>query len=652
MEPIGTMIYESLIHRAGVLTHGALTSLPTADRWTADLPARRAAFREMLALPSHPCDGPPPVTHTGMLDRSDYVVEKCFVEIFPRMRVAANIYRPRTIDAPLPGMIYVCGHAAEGKCWYQPHGRWFGRHGYVCMVLDHIWAGESRGFHHGTYSRNAWHWYSRGYSPAGVEVWAAMRAIDYLQSRDDVDGSRLGITGNSGGGSISWFTGAADERLTAVAPSCQTGNAYMQIKDRALDSHCDCTWWVNTLGWDHTDVAALIAPRALLVAAQTEDYHFRPYAYRDLVHRLSRLYRLLEAPERLALVEDSCPHGYTPKTRLGIFSWFDRHLKGAAGPATEDLDDANEPHEQLWVFPGGKAPDDDRMGEVDTCFVSLPEAPQATGRDAWQVHQAAAIAKLRETSFRQIPRRPEPAAVEVRAQGTHEQWAFWSLDFQVEPTLTIQAHLGLPRQGARPCPLIVAPLQAEARSPYSGWGAGVNRIDAGCSAFGTVEVRGTGRTSIGPGLEWTVRRAYPLLGCTLPERQTFDLLAGAAALRRQAGAGRVALYGTGASAALSVYAALLDETIEAVVLADPVWTHEVGGPEFLGILRVGDFPHNLALLWPRPILLVGAMPEEAAYVRSVYTACGAGGRVRTIDDLSQWPAAAAAARQENAIPAA
>ncbi|MFW6154348.1 MAG: alpha/beta hydrolase family protein [Planctomycetota bacterium] len=646
MELIATMLYDSLIHRAQVLTHGALSSLPTAEQWLADLPARRAAFRDMLALPDRP-DEPPPVTHTDTLDRGDYVIEKCFVEIFPRMRVAANLYRPATVEAPLPGVIYVCGHAVEGKCHYQPHGRWFGRHGYVCMVLDHIWAGESRGFHHGTYTRYWWHWTSRGYSPAAVEVWAAMRAIDYLQSRDDVDGDRLGITGNSGGGSISWFTGAADDRLTVVAPSCQTGNAYQHIADRTLDSHCDCTWWVNPLAWDHTDVAALIAPRALLVAAQTEDIHFRPYAYRDLVHRLSRLYRLLDAPEQLALVEDNGPHGYTPKTRLGIFSWFDRHLKGAADPATDDIDGDDEPHETLWVFPGGKAPDDDRLGEVDACFVSRPDPPAVTDRQAWQTHQAETIATLRATSFRQVPDGGAPAVVDVRAQGTHAQWAYWSLDFEVEPRLTIRAHLGRPRENVGPHPLIVAPLPPDVRTPYSGAGAGVNRIDAGRSSFGTVEVRGTGRTSIGPGLEWTVRRAYPLLGCTLPERRTVDLLAGTAALRRQAGAERVALYAAGASAALSVYAALLDETIEGVVLAEPVWTHEDGGPEFLAILRVGDLPHNLALLWPRPIVFVGAMPEEARYVRDVYNACGTGGRVCTIDDLSQWPAAMAEVREKH-----
>ena len=102
---------------------------------------------------------------------------------------------------PLPAVLYLCGHS-EGKIrsTYQAHPRWFGQHGYVALVLDTIELGECQGDHHGTYNKGRWDWPSRGYCPAGMEVWAGMRALDYLETREDVDGERLGVTGLSGGG--------------------------------------------------------------------------------------------------------------------------------------------------------------------------------------------------------------------------------------------------------------------------------------------------------------------------------------------------------------------------------------------------------------------------------------------------------------------
>ena len=96
---------------------------------------------------------------------------------------------------PLPAILYVCGHAnvvedgvsLGNKTGYQHHGVWFARHGYVCLVIDTIQLGEIRGEHHGTYKLGRWWWTSRGYTPAGVEAWNGIRALDYLETRPEVD---------------------------------------------------------------------------------------------------------------------------------------------------------------------------------------------------------------------------------------------------------------------------------------------------------------------------------------------------------------------------------------------------------------------------------------------------------------------------------
>src|SRR5690606_33321824 len=140
-----------------------------------------------------------------------------------------------------------------------------------------------------------------------------------------------------------------------------------------------------------------------------------------------------------------------------------------------------------------------------------------------------------------------------------------------------------------------------------------------------VEVRNTGATSIGPGYLWTARRTYPLLGETLPERQTSDLLAGIALIRKQPSTGTIAIYGEGYTAPLAIYAALLDDKISEIVLRNPPVSHEnPETPEFLGILRTGDLPHNLALAFPRPITFIGEMPKEYEWTRDVYEKLGMG----------------------------
>ncbi len=635
-----TMLYRSILRRAEEVSSRSLAELPPLEVWKSRLRDKRKQWLEMLGLDPLPPRTDMHVTVTGTLDRGHYVVEKLHFQPMPGCRIAANVYRPKEISGRLPAVIYLCGHAQRAKCHYQAHPRWFGEHGYVAMVLDAIQIGENAGFHHGVYRKRWWHWYSQGYSPAAVEVWAAMRAMDYLSSRSDVDPSRFGMTGNSGGGQITWFTAAADERVKVAAPSCQTGTVYQHVRDRTIDGHCDCAFWVNTYGWDYTDVASLIAPRSLLVAAATEDTLWRPYAYRDLVHRVRLLYRLYGCEDNLGLVEDVAPHGYTPKTRLAIFNWFEKHLKGSDKSVAEDIREEQEKDDDLAVYPGQKPPAEDRLKDADRLFVSLPSGWDGKSKADWERYQKEAIEKLRTTTFRWIPESLDaahgPVAYTVRSVGRSETFEYRVFELESEPGLSIRAELGTPVRGPRPFPLMVAALTAEAQSPYVLQGTGMQGLPADKAGMASVSVRGTGDSSIGPGLEWTVRRAYPILGYSLPERQTLDLLQAIAVLRRQPNVGDVIVFGRGWNAAIAIYAAILDPQISEIVLQEPVASHWNSGPEFLGVLKVGDLPQNLALVHPRPITFVGKVPEGYEVVKRCYEACGAGDRIKVIGELRNW----------------
>ncbi len=594
------MIYESVCKeaRAVSMASGA-TPMPPSE-WESTLGKRRQMWLEMLGLDPLPDRAPIEATVTGELDRGDYVVEKVHFQPIPGAYVAGNIYRPAEITEPLPAVLYLCGHS-KGKVNppYQANPRWFGRHGYVALVVDPIQLGECQGLHAGTFGHNRWDWCSRGYTPAGTEVWIGMRAFDYLAERDDVDPERMGVTGLSGGGVISWCLGAADERAKCVVPVCQTGSIEHVVTDRATDGHCDCAFFINYHRWCQPDIGALIAPRPLLVAAGTEDVLWRPYAFRDVCHRIKHQYGALGVAENTDLVEDLTPHGYTPKLRKAIFEWFNYHLKGDCNPVTDDVTEYVEPEENLLVF-GGTLPTDDKMKTIDELLVKEADVSEPADAAEWEAQQAATLGRLRALTFQYVANRPAPRFLENRADGATATrtepivgTTYGTRVFEAPDGLTLRVRTAYPTGQEWPVPTVAFALQPDAKSGFTGGGASRPSVPTGIATAG-VEVRNTGVTSVGPGYLWTLRRVYPLLGQTLPERQVADLLDGIAIMRADASTGPVAVFGDGYTAPLAIYAALMDADIAEVILTDP--------------------------------------PET----RRLYEKLGAGGQFRVIDSLSDW----------------
>ncbi len=630
-------IYDSVCREAQHVSRASFAQPLPADQWAATLEQRREQWLEMLGLSPLPERTPLTATITGVLDRDDYVVEKIHFQSVPGAYVVGNLYRPARVTGRLPAVLYLCGHSlGKVNAPYQANPRWFGQHGYVALVLDPIQLGESQGLHHGTYREDRWDWPSRGYTPLGTEVWNAMRALDYLETRDDVDADRMGATGLSGGGVVSWCLAAADERVKAVAPVCQTGSTEHVVVDRATDGHCDCAFWINYYRWCWPDLGALIAPRALLIASGSEDVLWRPFAYRDVAHRIRHQYAVLDASDNFDLVEDLAPHGYTPKLRQAVFTWFNTHLKDDPTPVQDDVTDFVEPAENLLVFEGN-LPEDDRMRQIDTLLVKQADLPEVTDLETWRRHQASTLARLRERTFRHIPEDRMPRPRDVRDDGSDRSGTrFATHEFDTSDGLTLRIKTMRPGDATWPSPTVFFAISPDARSTFAGGGPSRPRFANGAMTVG-VEVRNTGATSVGPGYLWTLRRVYPLLGQTLPERQVYDLLAGITLLRRQAATGPVIAYGQGHTAPLAIYAAILDANISEVVLADLPESHEdPETPEFLGILRIGDLPHNLALLYPRPITFIGSIPDAYQWTRDVYEQLGAADRIRVVPHVRHW----------------
>src|SRR5205807_590370 len=210
--------------------------------------------------------------------------------------------------------------------------------------------GEVPGKHHGTYNLDRFWWHSRGYTPAGVECWNGIRAIDYLCSLKYVDPEKIGVTGISGGGATTVWIAAADDRVKVAVPVSGMSDLHSYVTNKVINGHCDCMFLVNLHGWEWTTIAALIAPRPMLFANSDNDRIFPMDGNRRIIERLRQVYKMYDKPDAVDEHVSVGGHDYRPDLRLAIFKWINKHLRGDTGPI-KDADDKPLPGQQLRVFP-------------------------------------------------------------------------------------------------------------------------------------------------------------------------------------------------------------------------------------------------------------------------------------------------------------
>src|SRR5262249_47320650 len=154
-----------------------------------------------------------------------------------------------------------------------------------------------------------------------------------------------------------WWVGAADDRVTAIVPVAGLGDLQAHVvegvaprfRDGVISGHCDCMYFHNTYRWDFDAVIALCAPRALLLGNSDTDDIFPVPGYRRPAAKAKRIYELLGAADRFALLETKGPHKDTPELRAGEYRWMNRWLKNDNSEVNEK-DRPRFTPEQLKVF--------------------------------------------------------------------------------------------------------------------------------------------------------------------------------------------------------------------------------------------------------------------------------------------------------------
>ena len=598
-----------------------LTGIKTLRDWTDARPRLRSELLEMLGLAPLPEKTDLHATITGRVEQPEFFVEKLHYQSLPGLYATANLYVPKNLGGKkVPAILYVCGHAnvKEGgvsygaKAVYQHHGAWFARHGYVCLIVDTIELGELEGEHHGTYRQGMWWWNARGYTPEGVEVWNSIRALDYLQSRPEVDGAKLGMTGRSGGGAYTWYTAALDERVQVAVPVAGITDLQNYVVDGCVAGHCDCMFLVNTHRWDYAKLAAMLAPRPLLFSNSDKDALF-PLDGVQRVHRdLARIYALHGASDKLGLLITEGPHKDTQDLQVPAFRWFNRWLKGE-DPLIRVAAEKLFTPQQLKVFPAGGLPADQRTTKIHESFVAMAVPALPADRTAWEQQRAAWMTALREKVFGGWPTAAEPLRLERLSDQEDgkrhvQEWEFTS---QGAVRLPLRVFLPPDTQAVRRVYLTITDEPGWAASPAE---ASTRDLNGSDTAWVFLAPRGIGPTApSGTEKDQTqIRRRYMLLGQTLDGMRVHDIVRAIAALRSAElfGAKPIQLAGARQQAVNALYASLFVDGLSGVDLVAPPASH-LSGPDYLNVLRFLDVPQAAAMAAERqPVKFEQANPDD------------------------------------------
>lgn len=328
------------------------------------------AYVQRVRAKIRQCFGPEPEKTplnpqiTGKLDRDQYTVEKVIFESRPKFFVTANLYVPKGRVFPLPGVVGTCGHSTNGKAneAYQAFAQGLARLGYVVLIYDPIGQGERLQYVDAKWQPTkgvgvSEHLYAGnqqflvGEFFGAWRAWDGVRALDYLLTRAEVDPARIGVTGNSGGGTMTTWLCGVEQRWSMAAPSCFVTTFRRNLENELPADTEQCPPRSLALGLDHADFLAALAPKPIVILTKERDF-FDIRGGEEAYQRLRVLYRALDAEQNVSLFTGPTTHGYTRENREAMYRWFNR-ITGVSDAQSEPPL-VLEKDEDLWCTPHGQ----------------------------------------------------------------------------------------------------------------------------------------------------------------------------------------------------------------------------------------------------------------------------------------------------------
>lgn len=299
----------------------------TAKRWRTVKPTWLALARDALTcLDEHPA-GPPPVRAIREAAFDGFRVQSLVLESFPGWQVGLNLYLPLDGGKAAP-VLCPCGHGPKWAADHQTAPQVLARHGFAAALFDMPMFGEkSRGNDHfiqGPQALMAGRWSNYYF------LIDAVRVLDYLETREDIDWSAgAGITGVSGGGFASILLPLVEARIAALAPVCCLTSFNGHLVD-GLYTGCleNYIRGQAAAGLDLHLLAALNAPKPCLVMAGKDDTIFRPETVAKAFKEVEAVYGFENAGNRIRLFMEACRHQYTERMAAEAVRFFNEWLRG------------------------------------------------------------------------------------------------------------------------------------------------------------------------------------------------------------------------------------------------------------------------------------------------------------------------------------
>jgi cephalosporin-C deacetylase-like acetyl esterase len=625
------MTYNTFIRSIGAALRAK--DEPPADRkaWDERRSALRAAmFAAMGPFPDKECALQP--KDAGVLKRDGYRIEKLIFQSRPGVWTTASAYVPEGVKGKVPAVLAVHGHWPWARRDPVVQARCLGlvKLGFFVMAVDAFGAGER----HPTPGKGAYHGALLGASlwPAGqtllgMQVYDNRRAVDYLLTRPEVDGDRLGVTGASGGGNQTMYAGALDERFKAVVPVCSVGNyqAYLQA------ACCVCEVLPGALRFtEEGDVLGLVAPRALMVVSATKDsFQFSVAEADKSLDRAKAIFKLYNSDDKVAHPLFESPHAYNQAMREAMYGWMTQWLKGEGdGKPIPEPQHEVETVEDLACYAEGKRP---ATFVFPTTFAAR-EAKRLLAafdghihdhKEAWEATAVMLRARLRMEVFGGFPKSSLPDAKTFAAVG-HEGVDTRPVKFEPEKGLPlsflVRSKMGV--KGRRPAFLLLH-LEGKAEALKHPLAAAL--VEKGCSLVAP-DLRATGEAKPEGDVvhgapdhnsaEHAVWVGRPLLG-----QWAFDVhcLLDWMTLQPDLNPERLVVIGVGQAGVVALCAAATDDRVRSVAAIETpatLVTEEAYAPGTrMGLLApnlftIGDVPQLAALGAPRRLLIAGAVTPQ------------------------------------------
>lgn len=587
----------------------------------------RDDFREMIGpLPEKTLLNARVVGH---VDCDGYRIEKVIYESRPGHHVTGNLYLPTKGRPPFPGVLVPCGHSANGKAAeaYQSASILLAKNGLVALIFDPIGQGERLQLLDAPRNGTTTHTLLGlgallvGVNTGNYRLWDGIRSLDYLASRPEVDPKRLGCTGNSGGGTMTTWLMAADDRIGVAAPSCFVTSLERMLAVRPPPDGEQLWPRQGARGIEHTDFITMRAPKPTRILAAERD--FFPFdgtqeAYREAAD----VYGVLGHPEQVDLFSYDDGHGFSQPRRQAAVQWMRRWF----------LDDPREIIEPEHTLQQDADLQVTRTGQVVQDYVD-----EATVQSL-NLHRARRLAASREAFFsandkeaclaevrRLIGFRPSLAKVTMTTRGEVERegYRIEKLVIHREDELPVPALLFVPdkRPVKLPATLYVdgrgKAVDAQPNGP-------IERLVRQQRIVLSIDVRGYGETADDPekspskyfNVEHRTAALAIHIGRTLIGQRVEDVVTALdmLAVRDDVDRGQIELVGVDRAGPVALHAAALDPRPAGVVVRSEIrsWIDDVVAkplqPDLFGHVVPGalekyDLPDLEKLIAPRPVTI-------------------------------------------------